>query len=169
MARRVTAIVVSVVAIAGSCRGNETPARQESRNQTSIVRLEIDVNEGGATRRATIDCGSEPHSSGFISNDVFLNAACKTALANDYADEFLRDGRFPPDLRRDGCAAVDAADDYAGASARFVGTFEDRAVDQRLEVATSCDQALWRYLLPLTEPRREGVVVAGNGERLSEE
>lgn len=162
-----TLVAAALCSFIAGCDRGET---ERGAATESVVRLDIRVSDASGVREATMDCsnGGDPSSSGFISNDLYLYAACETAMTNDYAWEFFREGQFPDSLTRD-CADLAEGAEYDGARAVFVGEFSGDPVRAELHVSNSCEQAMWRYLLPLTEPRKQPVIVLGDEVKLSEE
>jgi hypothetical protein len=134
----------------------------------SVLVLRVDVRDSAGERWAEIDCGTSPRAAGYITPGKTLAAACQTALANDYADEFLFEGRFPAQLL-DSCAGLPDSDPLAGTTVLFSGTHSGERFRESLSITDTCKRALTEFLLPLITPRQKGVVVQGNVIQMSDE
>ena len=142
--------LLCVLSIAPSCAAPRTDARARAGD---FVDVTIDVTESGQHRSATLNCGKQNRSSGYLARWEARSAACVTAFINHENSDFLSQGRRPAP---GGCAAQPSR--RQGARARIVGTYAGERIRREVHAQNACDDALWDQLLPLLEPRPHPVL-----------
>lgn len=148
--RCIAALVGALCAVVGfaACGSGQGRALTDD-----LGELVIEVTENGQTRRASVYCGLEPRSTGYLADPKAMSAACLTATMSWSSMQFVEHGRGPTRKR------CNVPMEHEGATARIRGHWSDDDIDRTLHVKTTCDASLWRDLLPLFEPQEQGVIV----------